>query len=42
MKEEINPVAPHEGAWIEISGDTVRSSGKMSHPMRVRGLKSAD
>ena len=33
-------VAPHAGAWIEIINLTVQtSSGRRSHPTRVRGLK---
>ena len=33
-------VAPHAGAWIEICRIEERLYAVMSHPMRVRGLKS--
>ena len=33
-------VAPHAGAWIEISdAERKEFEAYMSHPMRVRGLK---
>ena len=35
-------VAPHAGAWIEISPDAlVTVKPRTSHPTRVRGLKSS-
>ena len=38
----IPPVAPHAGAWIEISvADPDVITIPRSHPMRVRGLKYA-
>ena len=39
-KEGDSLVAPFTGAWIEISGpQTWKTSSRMSHPSRVRGLK---
>ena len=36
-------VAPFTGAWIEIQKDTMTTTGEvMSHPSRVRGLKSPE
>ena len=32
-------VAPHPGAWIEISGHGIVGRDRESHPTRVRGLK---
>ena len=32
-------VAPHAGAWIETLNGSLAAFGKLSHPMRVRGLK---
>ena len=34
-----NPVAPHWGAWIEISTTPSRIRSGWSHPTGVRGLK---
>ncbi len=33
-------VAPHTGAWIEITLDLFEILEETSHPIRVRGLKS--
>ena len=39
-KEQINHiVAPHMGAWIEISFTTSIHFSTLSHPTWVRGLK---
>ena len=35
-------VAPHVGAWIETSRQTVHRESVESHPMWVRGLKLND
>ena len=35
----MEPVAPHAGAWIEITGSTCYSGTALSLPMRERGLK---
>ena len=35
-------VAPHEGAWIEIAHLPDGGIGILSHPTRVRGLKSTE
>ena len=35
----IAQVAPHVGAWIEITSRTLRESKAKSHPTWVRGLK---
>ena len=32
-------VAPHAGAWIETNRDCPKAQQRLSHPMRVRGLK---
>ena len=37
----IKSVAPHAGAWIEIVTTLFLRFIDLSHPMRVRGLKSA-
>ena len=34
-----NVVAPHWGAWIEITGLLLGSLPRRSHPTGVRGLK---
>ena len=39
LEMQLNPVAPHVGAWIETSTDLYGIPDTTSHPMWVRGLK---